>query len=99
MTADVEFISKSLNNAIYVPIESVNEKDGSTFVFVKNGSDYKRTTVKTGISNDNFVCITKGLKKGQVVALRDPNKPLDEQPQGNVSKDKEPAPVPGSEKN
>ena len=83
MTADAEFICDAIPNAVSVPLESVVEKDGKTFVFVKNSKGgYVRTPVKTGKYNDNFIVILKGLEKGQVVALRDPTRPMDSQEAG-----------------
>jgi HlyD family secretion protein len=102
MTADVEFISDSVADTVYVPLESVVEKRGKTYVFVKSGTGYPRVQVKTGKSNDNFTCITKGLKKGQTIALRDPTRPLEEQEAGaakpkaaKTEKKKPAAPIPG----
>lgn len=102
MTADVEFICDTLKDAVYVPLEAVSERNGKTCVFIKSGSRFVRTPVTTGKSNDDFVCITKGLKKNQMIALRDPTRPLDEQEAGTSldgsqdKKDKKhPAPLPG----
>jgi len=101
MTADCEFICDSISNTVFVPLESVVEKDGKTFVFVKNGKRYERTRIVTGKYNDNFVVVQRGVKKGQIVALRDPTRPMDEQEAGasgpgtREQKDqKEPAPLP-----
>lgn len=82
MTADAEFICDSVNKAMYVPLESVVEKDGKTFVYVKNGKRWERTPVKTSKYNDNFIIITKGLAKGQMIALRDPTRPMESQEAG-----------------
>jgi|GEM_PF-584133 len=82
MTADAEFICEAVSKALFVPLESVIEKDGKTFVYVKNGKRWKRTPIKTGKYNDNFIVVTKGLTKGQVVALRDPTKPMESQEAG-----------------
>ena len=82
MTADVEFISDSVAKATYVPIEAVIERQSKTYVFVREGARYNRIQVKTGLQNDNFVVIAKGLEKGQVIALRDPTKPIEEQEAG-----------------
>jgi multidrug efflux pump subunit AcrA (membrane-fusion protein) len=106
MTADAEFICDSVANSIYVPIESVVEREGKTYVFVKNGKSYSRVPVVTGKANDNFVVITRGLKRSQVIALRDPTRPMEEQEAGvsfagterNKSAKQEAAPVPGAAK-
>jgi hypothetical protein len=101
MTADTEFICDTVQKTLYVPIEAVSERSGKTYVFVKNGSLFERTEVVTGKSNDNFISVKKGLTKGQVIALRDPTKPLDEQEAGSKApgadqekQKKQPAPIP-----
>lgn len=82
MTADVEFIQDTIEKAVYLPIEAVTEIKGKTYVFMKQGKKWERVLVKVGRRNDNFVIIEKGVKKGDVVALRDPTRPLDEQEAG-----------------
>jgi multidrug efflux pump subunit AcrA (membrane-fusion protein) len=79
MSADVEFICQSIKNAVYVPIEAVIERDGKTMAYVKDGTAFHKQVVKTGIANDSFIAITDGLEKGQIIALRDPTKPLESQ--------------------
>lgn len=102
MTADAEFISDEIPNAVYVPIESVVEQSAKTYVYVKEGGRYERVPVKTGKSNDNFICITDGLKAGQVVALRDPTRDLEQQeagskaPGADKNAKKTAAPIPGA---
>ncbi len=104
MSADVEFISDSIPNALYVPIEAVIEREGKTFVYVKKGKKFERRQVTAGKRNDNAVCITKGLSRTDVIALRDPTRTMDEQESGgagNPDKDREPksktaVPIPGS---
>jgi len=104
MTADVEFVVDELKSATFVPIESVIEQNGKTFAYVKEGSHYKKTPVTTGKSNDNFICVTKGLKAGEVVALRDPTRDLEHQEAGSKApgadkekdKNKQAAPIPGA---
>lgn len=77
MTADVEFISNQIGNAVFVPIESVFEREGKTWVFIKKDGKYVRTKVKTGIQNDSSVVITSGVSKGQTVSLVDPTKTIE----------------------
>lgn len=101
MTADAEFICETVQEAVYVPIEAVVERGGKTYVFVKRGKEYRRTEVTTGKQNDNSVCILRGLDEGQVVALRDPTRTLEEQeagaevPESGKKDEKKPAPIPG----
>lgn len=72
-----------MKNAVFVPIEAVNERDGRTYVFAKKGKHFEQVNVKTGKHNDNFIVITNGLKKNELVALRDPTRPLDAQEAGS----------------
>lgn len=89
MTADAEFICETVKDAQYIPIEAVTEGEGKTFVFAKAGNTYRRTPVKVGTHNDNFICITKGLGPNQVIALRDPTKPLEQQETGSLPGEEE----------
>lgn len=103
MTADVEFICDSIADAVYVPLESVTEINGKTFVFVKSSKGFEKKTVALGRNNDNYVVVARGLDKGEIIALRDPTKPIDEQ-DTNAGKTEEkeqkkkpaPLPVPGA---
>jgi RND family efflux transporter MFP subunit len=79
MTANVEFISDTIRNAIYVPLECVQEKDGKTYCYVKNKSHYDRRFVTVGKRNDNYVAIKHGLARTDIVALRDPTKSSEEE--------------------
>lgn len=104
MTADCEFICEAVASAVFVPLETVIEKNGKTYVFVKNGKRFERKQVVTGKYNDNFIIITRGVQKGQKIALRDPTKPVDEESSGTAGsieqkEDKEPAvpPTPAGE--
>ena len=104
MTADTEFVCDTIKKSVYVPLEAVNERNGKTYCFVKEGKRYKSCQVKTGKQNDNFICIKKGLKVGQFVALRDPTKPLDGQEKDKSDQDmdkkdeKQAPPMPVAEK-
>ena len=102
MTADLEFICDTIAKALYIPLESVIERDGKTFVYVKNGKKFDRRVVKVGKRNNNFVCILKGIDKDDIIALRDPTRTLDEQESGGAanqdkkSEEKKTVPIPGS---
>ena len=88
MTADAEFICDAVRNVIFVPLESVIEKDGKTVVFVKSRRGFERREITTGKSNDSFVIVTKGLRKNETISLRDPTTPMDQQEAGTKASDK-----------
>lgn len=103
MSADVEFIIHSIDKTLSVPLESVVERNGKTYVFLKKGNDWVRTEVTLGKQNDNFASITKGLSKDQVVALRDPTRDLDMQEAGSAApgvdtNNRQAPPIPGADK-
>ncbi|MHB1455448.1 MAG: efflux RND transporter periplasmic adaptor subunit [Armatimonadota bacterium] len=79
MTADAEFLEKSINKAVYIPKSSIIEKNGTTTVFKRIGKSFVNVQVETGIVNDTSVCITKGLKKGDIIALSDPTRNEEEE--------------------
>lgn len=56
--------------ALAVPNNALLEADNITFVFVKNGSAYDRTTVMIGASDENFTEIKEGLVPGDEVVTQ-----------------------------
>lgn len=73
MTTSNKIIISQIPNVISVPLEAVFDKDGKKVVYVKSGSDFDETVVQTGQKSEDFIIITKGLKDGDVVSLKDPN--------------------------
>jgi multidrug efflux pump subunit AcrA (membrane-fusion protein) len=59
-------------DAIQVPIVAVIEDSGRYYCNVKKGSTHEKREVKIGLSNDEHVQITEGLRTGEVVYLNDP---------------------------
>lgn len=72
MTSSIEIVVETVPTSVFVPLESVFSKNGKMIAFVMNGSGYDEVEVQTGVRNSNYVTITKGLKRGEKVALRDP---------------------------
>ncbi|RKY87192.1 hypothetical protein DRQ09_04845 [candidate division KSB1 bacterium] len=77
MSATCQIITERIKNVLYIPLQSVFEKDGKTVVYVMNPGPEKRV-VELGPKNSNYVVIKKGLKKGERVTLRDPTLRLEE---------------------
>ena len=77
MSATCKIITDRLENATFVPIQSVFEdEEANTFVYVKNGLGYDRTVVKVGQKNSTFITIVEGLEAGQLITLLDPTMTL-----------------------
>lgn len=76
MSAGVEIITDRLADAMFVPLESVFEKDGKTIVYPAGSTN--PIHVEVSQKNSDFIVITSGLKAGQKISLRDPTLPLEE---------------------
>ena len=72
MTTSNDIVMETLPEAVFVPLESVFEKEGRTVVYMMNGSSAEPREVSLGAKNSNYVVITNGLEAGERVALRDP---------------------------
>lgn len=73
MTTGNQIVTKTINDVIYVPLESVQTgADSIPFVYLKNGD---RQVVVLGESNENHVVIEQGLEEGTQIYLNTPEKP------------------------
>ena len=75
MSAQCAIITDKISDKLFIPIDSVFERDGNTVVYIKNGS-FDERVVKVGKKNSNYIIIEDGLKEGEEVALIDPTVPL-----------------------
>lgn len=67
MYVSVKFMDKS-RNTVLVPAKSVLQYDERSFVFVEvSDGSYLRRYVDTGVSVDDKIIITKGLKKNETI--------------------------------
>lgn len=73
MNCKVIVHAEKVPDAIQVPIVAVIEDGGKYFCNVKNGKEAEKREVQIGLSNNEFVQITEGLEKGDVVFLNDPD--------------------------
>jgi HlyD family secretion protein len=75
MTARVEIQVEERERALFVPVEAVFEKDGRSICYALERGSLRPREVVLGPSNQDFVVVEKGLRKGDRVALRDPGAP------------------------
>ncbi len=73
MTTSNKIVIDQIPNVIYIPQESVFEKEGKKIVYIKNGSGFDDQQVETGEKSEDYIVVKKGLKPGDEVALLDPN--------------------------
>ena len=73
MTTGNKIITKTVNDVIFIPLESVQAgPDSIPFVYLRNGT---RQVVVLGESNENNVVIEQGLKSGVQLYINTPLKP------------------------
>jgi len=72
MTGKVEVIIDELHDVLYVPIQSVVTVEEKKVCYVMASTTPQQREVETGLFNDNFVEIKKGLTEGEIVSLNPP---------------------------
>ncbi|MBQ3379501.1 MAG: efflux RND transporter periplasmic adaptor subunit [Clostridia bacterium] len=71
MFASVKFRTNSVSGALYLPVSAVKDSTGESYVYVVgDDSRAQRRVVTEGLTNDEYVEITSGLKVGDVVVVR-----------------------------
>lgn len=65
--ARVALVIKPSREVLTIPLEAVIDDGAEKFVFVKNGNQFIRRDVATGVSDDQYVEITDGLRPGEKV--------------------------------
>ena len=72
--AEVQFISKRIPKAVYVPLAAIFDRSGGQTAYVKKGDRFVARKVKTGERNEKAVTVLEGLTPGESVALSDPTR-------------------------
>jgi HlyD family secretion protein len=78
MTTGNKIIINEIPDVIYVPIESVFDKEGKKIVYVKTASGFNEQEVITGEKSENYIVIINGLEPGNEITLRDPDEKIEE---------------------
>jgi len=69
MTADVEIITASQENALLVPLRAVHTEGGQSYVNRLSGHQLEQVEVELGLMTDTEVEIASGLAEGEVVIV------------------------------
>jgi HlyD family secretion protein len=77
MTCQCRLITGRIPDAVYVPIQSVFQKEDTTVVYVMGGHGPKKRKVRVGARSSNYVVVEKGLDPEEKVCLRDPTVALE----------------------
>ena len=72
MFASIKLVLDNVDNTISVPLNAVLEKSGEQYVFVVDESTNTavKTTVTTGVKNEENIEILSGVKEGQKVVIK-----------------------------
>ena len=70
LSASLDITTSSVEDVLYVPIQSVFEEDGKSYVSVP-GEDgtINKTEVTTGVFNYDFIEIKSGLNEGDIILI------------------------------
>ena len=72
MSAEVEILVDSLEDAIYVPLQAVTSYDDKRVVYVSRTTGVERREVEVGTFSEAFIQIVSGLEAGEQVLLLAP---------------------------
>lgn len=68
--AKAAVVLKQNEAALAVPSAAVIEANGEKFLFVKQGDEYERVEITTGLADDEYTEVTDGLVPGDEVAVQ-----------------------------
>jgi len=74
LTVSCRLIVGTIKNAMYVPLDAVHSEGDVSYVYKKTAKGFEKTIVKTGVSNADYIVVTKGLDVKDKLALADPFK-------------------------
>ncbi len=72
LTVSCKILIKEIDNVLYLPVESIFDDHGITYVYIKTNSGFKRHDIKIGDTNTDFGIVLEGLEEDDEVALADP---------------------------
>ena len=72
LTVSCRIIVNEVQDVLMVPLEALFSDQGEQYVYIKNGSSFRKTFIKAGAVNSNFAMISEGLEEGELVALSNP---------------------------
>ena len=72
MSAETEILIERLDEAIYIPIQSVVPVGNKQVCFVVNGSEVEPREIVTGELTVEFITVLEGLSPGEEVLIRPP---------------------------
>jgi hypothetical protein len=87
LLADVEITVEKVPNAIYVPNQSVFEKEGKPVVYVKQGNAFVARPIKIAKRSESVTIISEGVKAGDVISMQNPEAKPGDAKKGGAKKE------------
>ena len=72
MSATARVAVEKLPDSILMPAEAALQKGGKTVAYVLRGSSFRECEIVVAKRGESQVCVARGLKPGEKVALKDP---------------------------
>ncbi len=72
MSAQITVVMEKVPGAITIPAQSSFQKSGRSVVYVLHGSSFEEREIEVGRRNGDQILVSKGLRPGDRVALKDP---------------------------
>lgn len=72
MTTSNKIITDEIENVLTVPLEAIFSKDSISYTYVKSGYSIIKKQVELGMSNNDVVIVSNGLKENDIVYLSKP---------------------------
>ncbi len=70
LSASLDITTSAVEDVLYVPVQSVYEEDGNTYIdLVTEDGNIEKRQITTGASNYDFVEIISGLSEGDVILV------------------------------
>jgi len=87
LLADIEIIVEKVPNAIYVPNQSVFEKDGKPVVYVREKNRFVAKPIKIAKRSESVTIISEGVNAGDVISMTDPEAKPGDAKKGGAKKE------------
>ncbi|MCU0390713.1 MAG: efflux RND transporter periplasmic adaptor subunit [Thermoflexibacter sp.] len=75
MTTSNIIVAETLDNVLFIPLESVHNEQGVTYAFKKSGIGLVKQEIKLGKTNDNEAVVLEGLSENEEIMLSMPPNP------------------------
>jgi HlyD family secretion protein len=72
MTVSCRILVDTIENMLFISLEALFTEEGKEFVYLKEGRSYKMCEVETGLANNDYIIIEKGIEEGAILALVNP---------------------------